>query len=265
MRAGYLGGLAAWAAFTLPSAIALVLFAYGATRPQGEIGSGLCTVSSWWPSQSSPRRCGAWRVRYVPIGSALRSRVVAALIILLSSSSIAQIGAIVLGAIAGLWLCRAPASTLRAIPAHSVPVSRRTGLARACRVLPAPRRPAHSQELRRTPKPSPCSRRSIAPVPSSSAADTWCCRYLREATVAHGWVTRRCVSRGLWGRAGRARTAVHFRGLSRGGHGPTSARPSGRRHQLVGIFVPGVLILVGTCRSGRRFGDAQEPRRRCAA
>src|SRR3974377_557016 len=30
MRAGYLGGLAAWAAFTLPSAIALVLFAYGA-------------------------------------------------------------------------------------------------------------------------------------------------------------------------------------------------------------------------------------------
>ena len=27
MRAGYLGGLAAWAAFTLPSAIALLLFA----------------------------------------------------------------------------------------------------------------------------------------------------------------------------------------------------------------------------------------------
>src|SRR5215203_161882 len=28
-RAGYLGALAAWLAFTLPSAIALVLFAYG--------------------------------------------------------------------------------------------------------------------------------------------------------------------------------------------------------------------------------------------
>ena len=30
MRAGYLGGLAAWTGFTLPSAIVLVLFAFGA-------------------------------------------------------------------------------------------------------------------------------------------------------------------------------------------------------------------------------------------
>ena len=74
MRAGYLGGLAAWVAFTLPSAIALVLFAYGASALEGEIGSGLFTVSSWWPSQSWPKRCGAWRARSVPIGSALRSR-----------------------------------------------------------------------------------------------------------------------------------------------------------------------------------------------
>src|SRR6058998_2709817 len=41
MRAGYLGGLAAWTGFTLPSAIALVLFAYGANVLTGEIGSGL--------------------------------------------------------------------------------------------------------------------------------------------------------------------------------------------------------------------------------
>ena len=39
--AGYLGGLAAWHGFTLPSAIALVLFAYGASLLKGEIGSGL--------------------------------------------------------------------------------------------------------------------------------------------------------------------------------------------------------------------------------
>jgi chromate transporter len=41
MRGGYLGGLAAWAAFTIPSAIALVLFAYGANALQGPIGTGL--------------------------------------------------------------------------------------------------------------------------------------------------------------------------------------------------------------------------------
>ena len=41
MRGGYLGGLAAWSAFTLPSAILLLLFAYGANALQGPIGTGL--------------------------------------------------------------------------------------------------------------------------------------------------------------------------------------------------------------------------------
>src|ERR1700746_177110 len=41
MRAGYRGGLAAWTGFTLPSAIALVLFAYGAGELGGPVGVGL--------------------------------------------------------------------------------------------------------------------------------------------------------------------------------------------------------------------------------
>src|ERR1700691_4921219 len=41
VRAGYWGGLAAWTGFTLPSAIALVLFAYGAHALGGLIGIGL--------------------------------------------------------------------------------------------------------------------------------------------------------------------------------------------------------------------------------
>src|SRR3984957_10156033 len=41
MRAGYPGALAAWTGFTLPSAIALVLFAYGASALTGTIGVGL--------------------------------------------------------------------------------------------------------------------------------------------------------------------------------------------------------------------------------
>src|ERR1700691_2304543 len=40
-RAGYLGGLAAWTGFTLPSAIALVLFAYGAHELVRPVGVGL--------------------------------------------------------------------------------------------------------------------------------------------------------------------------------------------------------------------------------
>ena len=41
MRAGYRGALAAWTGFTLPSAIVLVLFAYGAGALGGPIGAGL--------------------------------------------------------------------------------------------------------------------------------------------------------------------------------------------------------------------------------
>src|SRR5215469_28609 len=41
MRACYLGGLAAWTGFTLPSAAALVLFAYGAGALSGPAGIGL--------------------------------------------------------------------------------------------------------------------------------------------------------------------------------------------------------------------------------
>src|SRR4029079_11651537 len=39
-RAGYPGALAAWAGFTLPSAIALVLFAYGLSAFGSALGSG---------------------------------------------------------------------------------------------------------------------------------------------------------------------------------------------------------------------------------
>src|ERR1700730_5939741 len=41
IRAHYLGGLAAWSGFTLPSAVALVLFAYGAHALVDPIGVGL--------------------------------------------------------------------------------------------------------------------------------------------------------------------------------------------------------------------------------
>jgi len=41
MRAGYPGGLAAWTGFTLPSALVLILFAFGAGALGGPMGLGL--------------------------------------------------------------------------------------------------------------------------------------------------------------------------------------------------------------------------------
>src|SRR5215467_1575019 len=97
MRGGYLGALAAWTGFTLPSAILLVLFAYGAASLGGPIGSGplhgLKLVAVAIVAQA------VWgMVRALcPDRERASIALVAALIVLFSSSAVAQIGAIVLG------------------------------------------------------------------------------------------------------------------------------------------------------------------------
>jgi len=134
MRAGYWGALAAWTGFTLPSAVALVLFADGVSALGGPIGVGLVhglklvavaivAQAVWGMARTL---CPDWQ-RASIAG-------VAALIMLFGAPSIPQIAAILLGGIAGLWLCRnpAPAPTAAAAAptgAAAAPVSRRAGLA----------------------------------------------------------------------------------------------------------------------------------------
>ena len=50
LRAGYLGAAAAWTGFTLPSAILLVLFAYGAGFLQGPLGGTNRSFNIAWLS-----------------------------------------------------------------------------------------------------------------------------------------------------------------------------------------------------------------------
>ncbi len=105
MRAGYLGGLAAWTGFTLPSALVLVLFAYGADALGGTIGTGLLhglkLVAVAIVAQA------VWGMARTLCPDRERASIaLAALIILFSTWSVAQIGAIVIGGLAGLWLCR---------------------------------------------------------------------------------------------------------------------------------------------------------------
>ena len=111
MRAGYFGGLAAWVGFTLPSAIALVFFAYGASALKGEIGSGLLHGLKLVAVAIVAQAVWGMARTLCPDRERASIAVVAALIVLLtSSSSVAQIGAIIFGGIAGLWLCRGAAT-----------------------------------------------------------------------------------------------------------------------------------------------------------
>jgi chromate transporter len=127
MRAGYLGGLAAWTGFTLPSAILLVLFAYLGHALHGPVALGvlhgfkLVAVAIVANAVRSMARALCPDLQRASIA------VVAGLIVLMTASSVAQIVAITLGGIAGFWLCRAdPIASSSPIIIH---VSRSVGFA----------------------------------------------------------------------------------------------------------------------------------------
>jgi chromate transporter len=126
MRAGYGGALAAWAGFTLPSAILLVMFAYGAGALQGPVGQGLLHGLKLTAVAIVAQAVWGMARNLCPDRERASIAVVAALLILLSGTSAAQIGAILLGGVAGLWLCRSEAPS----PSGHVEVrvSRRVGL-----------------------------------------------------------------------------------------------------------------------------------------
>ena len=126
MRAGYLGALAAWTGFTLPSAMILMLFAYSAGALNGPIGAGLLHGLKLTAVAIVAQAVWGMARNLCPDRERASIAVVAALILLFSTASFAQIGAIGLGGLAGLWLCRSEA------PAPSghidMPVSRTAGL-----------------------------------------------------------------------------------------------------------------------------------------
>ena len=125
LRAGALGALAAWTGFTLPSAIALVLFAYGVDSFGGALGAGwlhgLKVVAVAVVAQAV---LGMMR-NLAPDRERATLAVVAAAIVLAFPNAFGQIGAIVLGGVTGIVLLRG------ATPADGatlpVTVSRRTG------------------------------------------------------------------------------------------------------------------------------------------
>ncbi len=126
MRAGYRGALAAWTGFTLPSAIALLLFAYGASALSGPVGTGLVHGLKLVAVAIVAQAVWGMARTLCPDRERASIATVAALIILFSTSSVAQIGAILLGGIAGLWLCRAAQPSGESH--FAVPVSRAAAL-----------------------------------------------------------------------------------------------------------------------------------------
>src|SRR5580692_9122515 len=121
-RAGYAGALAAWTGFTLPSAIALVLFGYGVTSLGNVLGSGWLHGLKVAAVAVVAQAVLTMMRSLAPDRARATLAVIAAALVLAVPSSWGQIGAIVLGAAIGLALFRdAPPADHASLP-H--PVSR---------------------------------------------------------------------------------------------------------------------------------------------
>jgi chromate transporter len=127
IRAGYWGGLAAWTGFTLPSAVLLTAFAYGAEELGGPIGQGVIHGLKLVAVAIVAQAVWGMARSFCPDRQRASIACIAALLILLGNSPAAQIGTILLGAIAGAWLCRAPLPAT--LGTFRTAVSRRVGTA----------------------------------------------------------------------------------------------------------------------------------------
>jgi chromate transporter len=243
MRAGYRGGLAAWTGFTLPSALALVLFAYGAGELGGPVGIGLLHGLKLVAVAIVAQAVWGMAQMLCPDRKRASIALAAALIILFNASSVSQIAAILLGGIAGLWLCRAgPPTTTGHV---TVPVSRTVGLAALATFflllagLPVLRSLVNSQGIALF----EAFYRSGALVFGGGHVVL---PLLREAFVTPGWVSDDAFLAGYG-----AAQAVPGPLFTFAAYVGAVVRPSphgltGAALGLIGIFLPGVLILMGT-------------------
>lgn len=127
LRGGPLGALAAWTAFTLPSALGLLAFAYGAAAFEGTIGAGVIHGLKIVAVAVVAQAVWGMAQTLAPDRERATIAIAAVLAVVFVGGSIGQVGAIVLGGLAGLWLCRgAPASTTWNL---TFPVSRAMGVA----------------------------------------------------------------------------------------------------------------------------------------
>ena len=126
-RAGYRGALAAFIAFTLPSAALMLAFASGAALFTGTIGEGILAGLKIVAVAIVAQAVLGMAKTLTPDRQRAAITAVAALAALLLAGSLGQIVAIVLGGIAGYFVCRAPAANTAT--AVRFPVTRAAGIA----------------------------------------------------------------------------------------------------------------------------------------
>jgi chromate transporter len=245
-RGGLAGGVAAWLAFTLPSAVALVAFAYGAAVLTGPLGRGLLHGLQVVAVAVVAQAVWSMARTLSPDRPRATITVIATLIVLAAPSAVGQIAAIAAGAAAGLWACRgapAPAGRL------AVPISRPLGAtALGLFVLLLVGLPIAA---------------AVLPVPALTVTEAFyragalvfggghvVLPLLHSSVVAPGWVTEEAFLSG-YGAAqavpGPLFTFAAYLGAVMGGSAVAALC-------LVAIFLPGLLLVLGALPFWERLG-----------
>ncbi|HEY7869305.1 MAG TPA: chromate efflux transporter [Methylomirabilota bacterium] len=245
-RGGLAGGVAAWVAFTLPSAVALVAFAYGAAALTGPLGRGLLHGLQVVAVAVVAQAVWSMARTLSPDRPRATITVIATLIVLAAPSTVGQIVAIAAGAAAGLWACHgAPAAAGRL----AVPISRPLGAAAlglfvllliglpiAAAVLPVPAL-AVTEAFYRAGALVFGGGHVVLPL-------------LHASVVAPGWVTEEAFLSG-YGAAqavpGPLFTFAAYLGAVMGGSAVAALC-------LVAIFLPGLLLVLGALPFWDRLG-----------
>lgn len=126
LRGGPLGALAAWAAFTLPSALLLVLFALGAAVFDGPVGAGLIHGLKVVAVAVVAQAVWGMARNLTPDATRAGIALAAVMLVVFVGGSPGQIAAIVTGGIAGLALCREAQAPVQGHLAFAV--SKRAGI-----------------------------------------------------------------------------------------------------------------------------------------
>lgn len=127
MRAGWLGGLAAWVGFTLPSALLMLAFAYGAPLLSGAWGAGLIHGLKLVAVAVVAQAVWGMARTLTPDATRLAIALAAGLTVHFAGMAWVQLAVIVGGAMVGLVLCRGGA--MRAPDHLPMPFGRIVGIA----------------------------------------------------------------------------------------------------------------------------------------
>ena len=127
LRAGPWGAAMAWLAFTLPSAIILVLFAFGAAVLDGPIASGIIHGLKVVAVAIVAHAVWGMARNLCPDKTRTGIALAAVFTVVLVSGPLGQVAAIVLGGLVGLALCRDSAAVTASESLH-FPVTRKAGM-----------------------------------------------------------------------------------------------------------------------------------------